>query len=287
MIRKAEPLVSIIMPTYNHGHLIGDAIRSIIKQSYSIWELIIINNHSEDDTSEVIKSFNDERIQEYFIHNKGIIAASRNYGIKLSSGKYVAFLDSDDLWLPQKLEKQIDFITASRNIEVCATNGFNMVDGEILNKPILSYPKKEILFKEMINGLSVINSSVLVKRDVLFHVGLLDECPKIQFVEDTDLWVRIAIRSSIGYLKQPLVIYRYHSGNDYQIPLAHRNYMFKKWLDHGIVSRRRYIRLIKHQVYGLAWHINKKQAVKSYLGDIYFWIWLLEKIKIAYSGRLF
>ena len=100
-------LVSIIMPTFNQGHLISKAIESIIAQTFSNWELIIINNFSLDDTLERVEGFDDPRIRIYNYSNNGIIAASRNLGIEKALGQYLAFLDSDDYWSSTKLFEQI------------------------------------------------------------------------------------------------------------------------------------------------------------------------------------
>src|SRR3990167_692982 len=102
-----QPLVSVIMPTYNHAQFIGEAIDSVLNQTYKNLELIIIDNYSEDNTEEIVKSFNNQRIKYVKFRNNGVIVASRNVGMKMAKGKYFAFLDSDDLWLPNKLEKQI------------------------------------------------------------------------------------------------------------------------------------------------------------------------------------
>ena len=102
-----QPLVSVIMPTYNHAKFIAKAIESVLSQTSQNLELIIIDNYSEDDTGEIVASCEDDRIIYLKFRNNGIIAASRNHGIKHSHGEYIAFLDSDDLWHKQKLEKQL------------------------------------------------------------------------------------------------------------------------------------------------------------------------------------
>ena len=90
------PLVSIVIPTYNHGNYIGKAIKSLINQTYQNWEAIIIDNQSSDQTYEEIKNYSDSRIKYFEINNNGVIAKSRNYGISISKGDWIAFLDSDD-----------------------------------------------------------------------------------------------------------------------------------------------------------------------------------------------
>ena len=99
-----EVLFSIILPTYDRSNLIKTAIESVINQEYKNWELIIIDNYSKDNTEELVKNFSDKRIIFIKFKNNGIIAKSRNYGVKLAKGDYIAFLDSDDWWYPQKLK---------------------------------------------------------------------------------------------------------------------------------------------------------------------------------------
>ena len=105
-----RPLVSVIMPTYNHAHFLGNALQSLLDQTYTNWEAIIIDNHSEDATDEVVRGFADPRITLLKIHNNGVIAASRNMGIRAAKGKWIAFLDSDDWWSSNKLHVCLDHI---------------------------------------------------------------------------------------------------------------------------------------------------------------------------------
>lgn len=101
-------LVSIVIPTFNHAPLLNRALESVRQQTYQNWEAIVVNNFSTDNTIEVIESFKDPRIKLINFSNNGVIAASRNQGINAASGKYIAFLDSDDKWYPIKLEKCVD-----------------------------------------------------------------------------------------------------------------------------------------------------------------------------------
>ena len=99
-----EVLFSIILPTFNRSGFVKKAIQSVINQDYKNWELIIIDNYSKDNTEELVKQFSDERIIFKKLKNDGVIARSRNFGIKLAKGEYIAFLDSDDWWYSQKLK---------------------------------------------------------------------------------------------------------------------------------------------------------------------------------------
>ena len=98
------PFVSIIIPTYNHGHYLNRALQSVFDQTYNNWEIIVIDNHSTDETSKVVAKFFGPSTTYLKINNSGIIAKSRNMGIKAAKGEWIAFLDSDDWWAPEKLQ---------------------------------------------------------------------------------------------------------------------------------------------------------------------------------------
>ncbi len=101
---------SIVIPTYNREKEIGRCIKSVINQSYQYWEAIIIDNYSDDNTEEIVNSFHDKRIRYFKNHNYGVIAVSRNFGLDRAKGDWICFLDSDDSWLPNKLEKMLPYL---------------------------------------------------------------------------------------------------------------------------------------------------------------------------------
>jgi glycosyltransferase involved in cell wall biosynthesis len=111
------PLVTVVIPTYNHARLLAHALQSVRTQTFTNWEAVVVNNYSADDTVAVVEACADPRIRLENFRNNGVIAASRNRGISLARGKYIAFLDSDDVWYPQKLAKCIERIES----------GFDMV----------------------------------------------------------------------------------------------------------------------------------------------------------------
>ena len=117
----APPLVSVVMPTYNHAAFIGEAIASVRAQTFPDWELIIVNNHSTDNTADIIASFHDPRIQHVLFRNHGIIAASRNEGFRRARGEFIALLDSDDIWAPDKLRRQLQVIRNHPELDAVST----------------------------------------------------------------------------------------------------------------------------------------------------------------------
>jgi len=203
---NSEPKVSIIIPTYNQSQYLEEAMESVLNQTYQNIEIIIVDDGSTDNTSEVVKSF-DNKIIYIPQKNKGASSA-RNAGIKKAQGQYVAFLDSDDMWIKNKLEKQIKFIQNNPEIGLLGTGCYQMVD---INKMIYKkiFPaKNEILQKDLIKYNPFIQSSVIIKKDVFNHIDLYDE--KFKESEDYDLWLRIAQKYKVANLEQALVTKRYY-----------------------------------------------------------------------------
>jgi glycosyltransferase involved in cell wall biosynthesis len=209
-----QPLVSVIMPTYNHSKFIDEAIESVLNQTYKNFELIIIDNYSEDDTEKVVTSYKDNRIKYLKFKNNGIIAASRNYGIKNSNGEYVAFLDSDDIWLPKKLEKQIELFRISNETPMIYTR-FKTVRGDTISKDILPKNgryKSGYIFRSLYVRPFITCSTVIVKKSIFNQIGLFDTNRDLIAIEDMDLWLRIALKYPVEIADiSPLVLYRIQS----------------------------------------------------------------------------
>ena len=241
---QKAPLVSVIMPTYNHAEFITEAIDSVFRQTYKRVELIIINNHSTDNTEKIVNSFDDERIKYLRFQNRGIIAASRNLGIKNSNGKYIAFLDSDDIWLPEKLEKQVELMES--NVEMALSYVlFSKLHQNGIIKGEFPYPTHRVqgnVFRNLYMQNVIANSGAMVRASVLKEVGLFDENPKLVSVEDAELWLRISRTRNVGLVdKDTLLIYRVGGNNIYYRKLykkhQRRMYLAMKYLKYvGIHS---------------------------------------------------
>jgi len=203
---NSEPKISVIIPTYNQSECLKEAIESVLNQTYKNIEIIVIDDGSTDNTLGVVGSF-DNKIVCIQQKNKGASSA-RNIGIKKANGEYLAFLDSDDMWIKNKLEKQIDFIKKNPEIGLLGTGCYQMINiGKVIHKKI--FPNKnEILQKDLIKYNPFIQSSVMVKKDVFNHIDLYDE--KFKESEDYDLWLRIAQKYKVANLEQALVTKRYY-----------------------------------------------------------------------------
>lgn len=204
---NSNPLFSIIIPTYNHAHLIGRCLKSIIAQIYSNWEAIVVNNFSEDNTIEVVESFNDSRIRLINNANNGIIAVSRNKGIIESKGEWICFLDSDDWWESNKLEASLPFL---EKYDFIYTD-FKIVSGSSKYKNRVCKTRMlqcDVAKDLIVHGNAICNSSVLVRKKVVDNVGLLSEDKNLIAVEDFDYWIRVAQNTNkFCHIPQPLTYY--------------------------------------------------------------------------------
>jgi glycosyltransferase involved in cell wall biosynthesis len=203
------------MPTYNRDILIKESIESIINQTYSDFELLIISDGSTDNTEAVVKAFNDERIKYFSIENSGRPAVPRNYGIKQSQGKYIAFCDDDDLWTPSKLQKQVFFMEA--HPDTFLTYGFAESFGDPLDSGSLLHTKKESMMAESFEILLLGNKiplfTVMLRKECLTETGVFDDNPDLKALEDYDLWLRIAMKYKISCIPEMLGRYRKHPNN--------------------------------------------------------------------------
>ncbi|AFZ26450.1 putative glycosyltransferase [Cylindrospermum stagnale PCC 7417] len=209
-----KPTVSVIIPTYQRGHLVSQAINSVLAQTYKDYEIIVINDGSQDNTPQVLAQFSDHhRITAIHQANQGLSAA-RNAGIRSAQGKYIAFLDDDDLWEPQKLEKQISVLEANPRIGLIYSDSLFFSDkrGLSLRSYNTAFPTPNLqvlwtLFRY--NYIPVL--TVVVRRDCLDKVGLFDET--LRCCEDYDLWLRLIEKFPIYFLNQPLARYRQSPNN--------------------------------------------------------------------------
>lgn len=187
---KNRPVYSVIIPTYNSAEFLRQAVSSVLNQTFCDFEIVIVDNHSSDHTDQVVSSFRDERIRYLKIHNQGVIAASRNLGIQEACGEWIAFLDADDTWYPEKLErclKECDTKTDVIRHRLLITR-----DGqgwkETKAKPVRNLDFEELLYE----GNCLATSAVVVRRESLIAVGGFSEKRNFITVEDYELWLRLA-----------------------------------------------------------------------------------------------
>lgn len=210
------PVVSIITPAYNAGLYISETILSVQNQTYDNWELIIVDDGSTDNTKEVIAGFlSDDRII-YIYQPNGRQGKARNNAIRVARGKYLAFLDADDLWLENKLQLQVDFIE-NNNTDLVYCQGwmFDTNNPEKLidyNAPP-GYANRNTFLMTLLKGNVIPVLSVLMKKEAVLKVNCFDEYLQVQNTEDYQLWLKLADKGNYFYgMPERLFKYRLHSG---------------------------------------------------------------------------
>jgi teichuronic acid biosynthesis glycosyltransferase TuaG len=212
----STPLVSIITPAYNAAEFILETINSVQAQTYSHWEMIIVDDGSTDLTASIIQSETkkDSRIHYYYQTN-GKQGKARNLAIKHAKGKYLAFIDADDLWHPQKLEKQIQVFLDNPQVGLIYTNGnsfkekIEVVDSINEGESLFIDNKRQ--YHLLLAGKSLPNLSVMVKKRLVDEIGGFQEDIRLQNAEDYQLWLRLADNGcQFYYLSLPLFYYRLH-----------------------------------------------------------------------------
>lgn len=222
------PKVSVIIPTYNREKYIVETLQSVFAQTFTDYEVIVIDDGSTDNTSVVLKPYLDRII--YIRKPNGGQGSARNAGIKMAKGEYMAFLDSDDLWMPEKLELQVKYLDEHPDVGLVFTDyvvfsedspshGLSPARGEggqrrfsdELNKKC--YSGNDLSFNILFRGNFIANLTVMVRMDCFECVGYFDESRELIGGEDYDMWLRIAIRYKLGHIPEILAQYRVHGDN--------------------------------------------------------------------------
>ena len=217
-----SPKVSVVIPTYNRGNFLRAAVASALAQTLRDLEIIVVDDASAEDSEKVVRQFGDSRLK-FIRHetNRGV-AAARNTGVLKSQGKYIAFLDDDDEWLPEKLERQFELLEQSpRNVGVVYTGSLAMesMNGKALFQ--LMPTLKGVIFQEMLLRDSLAPTSTFVVRKECFEkAGLFDV--DFEFGEDFDMWLRIAAAFQFDYIEEPLV--RFSAPDDNKRSLSSNNF---------------------------------------------------------------
>jgi len=217
-MKKENPQISIIIPTYNRPHFLKEAISSVLSQNYQDFEIIVVDDGSTDNTKEAIKSINNKRIIYLYQKHKGRSVA-RNRAIEIARGKYLAFLDDDDLFLPGKLKKQIEILEKNKDYGMVYTSALNIDEKGNVQDFVYRATKSGNIYKNVafLIPLVVILPTVMVRKDIVTSLNGFDE--KMRRFEDTDMWRRIAKRYNICAIKEPLTKICAHRGNQMEHPL--------------------------------------------------------------------
>jgi glycosyltransferase involved in cell wall biosynthesis len=182
-----------VIPTYNRARDLARAIASVREQTFRDWEVIIVDNHSTDGTVALVAELGDPRIAVHQVHNGGVIAISRNVGIQRARGEYVAFLDSDDWWAPEKLERSVAALEAGADVVYHDLYAVTTSSPRLLRKRASTRLLRPPVFDDLLTrGNALNNSSVIVRAACLEAIGGLSEDPDLIAGEDFDTWLRIA-----------------------------------------------------------------------------------------------
>jgi glycosyltransferase involved in cell wall biosynthesis len=197
------PTVSVVIPSYNRASLLKEAIDSVLGQDFDDFELIVIDDGSTDDTPGLLQSYPNICVVR---QDRRGVSAARNAGIRRASGRFLAFLDSDDLWLPKKLSAQIAFFKTHPEAVICQTQEIWIRSGVRVNPKRRHRKHSGMIFDRSVELCLVSPSAVMLERSLLDEVGWFDE--SLPACEDYDLWLRIAWRFPIHLISMPLVIKR-------------------------------------------------------------------------------
>lgn len=225
-----QGLVSVIVPVYNRAHYVGATIDSILEQTYSNIEIVLVNDGSTDNSLEVLNEYQKQEPAKIVIidqKNQGQVA-SRNNAIRQAKGKFIAFLDSDDLWKPEKLALQIPLFGGNVGLVYSGIDNIDehgkIVSTELCNESIVGNILPQLLIRNRMTG-----GTVVVTKKALDEVGLFDEA--FNAAENWDLWIRVCLKYQAALVNKALVQYRVHPGNmskDRTLMLAAKEDIVKK-----------------------------------------------------------
>ena len=274
-----SPLVSIVIPTYNHAPMLQRALATVVEQTYQNWNAIVVNNFSTDNTLEVVAAFNDPRIQCVNFRNNGVIGASRNEGIALATGKYVAFLDSDDTWFPTKLEQCIEILESGSDL-VCHAEYW--IDKSGKSRLVAYGPSEAATHHNLIyKGNRISTSATVVRTALLKEVHGFDVAAELISTEDYDLWIRLAAKSDkFAFVSEPLGEYHRHDNNvsaniekhlAAELALLEKHFSANTRFENMIARRRR--KALAYYGAGRSLHRTRKHflALQKYSRSLVIW----------------
>jgi len=220
---SSVPKVSVIIPCYNGARWLSEAIESVLAQTYTDYEIIVVDDGSTDNSADVVRSYPDNRLRYYYQENRGLPAAL-NSGIELSRGNYIAFIDVDDLWLPDKLEKQLRVMENLPHGGLVYSSCYVIDEiGNVIGLHRAPLLRRDMVAKKLfIEGNFILKPTVLVDVRWLRKVGLFDE--EMLYCEDHDMWIRLAMSScEILCIDEPLAMWR-GSGSGKSAQIADAEY---------------------------------------------------------------
>ena len=211
----STPLLTIVMPAYNAAKYIRATIQSICNQSFTKWQLIVINDASKDDTAAIVQSFSDPRITLITNEQNLRVAKTMNKGIAMADTPYFARIDSDDLCLPGHFQQHIDFFEQNPDVAICGSNVITIDENDHFNRNWYYETTPEMINASAIFGCPFIQSSVIFRTEALKTLGGYRE--EMELIEDYELWLRAIQQYKCANLPELLIKYRIHTGNMSQV----------------------------------------------------------------------
>lgn len=228
-----KPLVSVIIPNYNYARYVREAVDSVLAQTYPNIEIIVVDDGSKDESKEILQNYGD-KIKLIFQKNQGVSAA-RNNGIRQSKGEFIAFLDADDAWLPQKVEKQVERFLSDDSCGMVHVGVQDIdADGKSLQTHLdglegdVSHELLLFMRPVILGG----GSGIMIRREILKEIGGFD--PRLSTSADWDVVYQVSNRYKVGFIGEILLKYRMHGSNMHgNIPRMEREMMlcFEKAFD--------------------------------------------------------
>ncbi len=200
---KNNPLISVIIPTFNRYELTKEAVASVLNQSYKSFEIILVDDGSNDNTEKLSKIPGIKYIKQ---KHTGFPGQARNMGVKASSGEYLAFLDSDDIYKEEKLLKQISFFKENSEILICHTREIWQRGDKIVSQVKQKHRREGDIFKDALVKCIIGPSTVMLEKRLFADIGMFN--PDLEIAEDYELWLRICNKHKIGYIDEPLIVKR-------------------------------------------------------------------------------
>ena len=233
MERKLRPIVdrvSVVIPVYNARDLIGDTIQSVLAQTLSNYEIIVVDDGSQDGSGDVVRAFGGQ-IRYIRQENTGV-AGARNRGIEASTGEYIALLDHDDLWHPTKLEKQVAVLAQRPEVGLVITRIMHIrSDGTPTGDVAGAYNPHDPFYQVFVKGYVPTPSSAMVRRSAFDAAGTFDRDFDSAALDDHELWARIATVCDIAAVEEPLTYHRSSAAKPPDIALGHRRVLIAKLLE--------------------------------------------------------
>ena len=207
------PKISTIIPTYNGVKYIRQAIESVLDQTYRDFEIVVVDDGSTDNTKEAVESFGNQ-VRYFYQENRGP-GSARNFGIKNAKGDYIALLDHDDLWLSNRLEKEVELLDQQPEIGLVYADAHQFSADLEVEKTCFQQvtPHSGFVFEKLWARNFIPNLTVLVRKECYERLGVFDVTGRMIMTDDYHMWLRIAAHYPIAYIEEPLAKYRIHKSN--------------------------------------------------------------------------